>query len=256
MRTDRFQEERRSQIILLLQERQRMTVDELARHFSVTGATIRSDLTVLMKQNKVIRTLGSAMIVNQRPVSPLAERLRLQSAEKRAIGKKAASLVASGDVIALDASSTTLAMAPFLQNIEDLTLVTNCLAVAGEFTNCKNVKIIMPGGHLQHDSASLVGVETLEFLKSIRVQTAFIGGRSISLETGLCDSDPATMEFKKTLIGISKKVVALVDSSKWDLVSLTTFSPLSRIHVLVTDSGIKPQHLRGLHKLGIKTLVA
>ncbi|MFH0922053.1 MAG: DeoR/GlpR family DNA-binding transcription regulator [Fibrobacterota bacterium] len=256
MRTDRYQEERRVRIVALLADRRRMTVDELARHFNVTGATIRSDLTALMRQNKVIRTLGSAMIVDSAPVSPLAERLQIMSAEKRAIGKKAASLVGPRDIIALDASSTSLAMAPYLRNLDGLTLVTNCLAVAGEFMNHPQVKVLLPGGHLQHESSSIVGRETVEFLKNIRVQTAFIGARSIGLDTGLCDSDPASMAFKQALIKISKKTVALVDSSKWETVSLTTFAGFDQVRTLVTDASIAPENIRGLNKHGVKVLVA
>jgi DeoR/GlpR family transcriptional regulator of sugar metabolism len=255
MRTDRFLEERRKNIITLLQQRERMSVDDLSHHFKVTGATIRSDLTALMRENKVIRTLGSALIVRQGPISPLAERLRIRSAEKRAIGRLAAALVQEGDVIALDASSTSLAMAAFLKSLHELTLVTNCLAVADEFVSQKNVKIIMPGGHLQHDSASLVGVETLSFLKNVRIQTAFIGARSISLDLGLGDSDLATMEFKKGLIRVSKQVVALVDSSKWEAVSLTTFATFDQVNTLVSDEGIDSKCIKGLEQKGVKVLV-
>jgi DeoR/GlpR family transcriptional regulator of sugar metabolism len=256
MRTGRFQEERRGQMMALLEQRERMAVDDLARHFKVTGATVRSDLTALMRQNKVIRTLGSAMIVRHHPVSPLAERLKLQAAEKRAIGRTAASLISDNEVIALDASSTSLAMAPFLKARSGLTLVTNCLAVAGEFVGCKNVRVIMPGGHLQHDSASLVGREALGFLKTLRIQTAFIGARSLSLELGLCDTDPATIEFKQALMRVSKRVIALADSSKWEAVSLTSFARFDRIQLLVTDAGIAPKNARALARRGVKVLIA
>ncbi len=255
MRTDRFQEERRNKIVALLMQRERMTVDELASHFDVTGATIRSDLTCLMEQNKVIRTLGSAIIVKHTQVSPLAERLNIQSEKKRAIGRLAVSLVTEGEIIAIDASSTSLAMAPYLKNINELTLVTNCLAVANEFVNSKNIRIIMPGGYLQHDSSSLVGAETIEFLKNVRVQTAFIGARSIGLDTGLCDSNPATMEFKKTLIKISKKTIALVDSSKWEATSLTTFASFQDIQILVSDNGMDKKYISALQRKGIKVVV-
>ena len=254
MRTDKTLEERRGRIMALLVERRRMTVDELAAHFHVTGATIRTDLTALMHQNRLIRTLGSAMIVEQGPVFPLAERLKIMADEKRAIGKRAAALVQPGDIIAFDASSTTLAMAPFLRGIENLTILTNCLAVANEFVSVPQAKVIMPGGYLQHESSSLVGDDIVNFLKRSRVQTAFIGARSIGIETGLCDSDPATMEFKRRLIQISKKVVALVDSSKWDLVALTSFASLDQIHVLVSDAKIAPRHVRSLASHNIQVL--
>ncbi len=79
---------------------------------------------------------------------------------------------------------------------------------------------------------------------------------SIGLDTGLCDSDPAAMEFKKALIRISQRAVALVDSSKWEAVSLTAFADFNQISALVTDRGIDRRHVLELKKRGVEVILA
>ncbi|MBL8024891.1 MAG: DeoR/GlpR transcriptional regulator [Fibrobacteres bacterium] len=254
MRTDRYQEERRKKIVELLSQQHEMAVDELSATLNVTGATIRTDLTALMSQGKVIRTLGKAIIMPRGPVFPLADRLRTRTTAKKEIGKLAASLVSPGDVIALDASSTSLAMAPYLKNMPSLTILTNCLAVANEFVDRPAIKLIMPGGYLQHEDAALTGSEVAAFVNNLRVQTSFMGARSLSLEYGIGDSDPGVIDFKKALMRISKKVVIVADSSKWEMVSLTNFSDFKEINTLVTDSEINTDIVNELTKRGVTVL--
>jgi DeoR/GlpR family transcriptional regulator of sugar metabolism len=254
MRTDRYQEERRKRIIDLLSEKREIAVDDLARMLSVTGATIRTDLTALMSQGKIIRTLGKAIIMPSGPVFPLADRLKTRTAAKKEIGRLAASLVCQGDVIALDASSTSLAMTPYLKNIPALTILTNCLAVANEFVDRPAIKLIMPGGYLQHEDAALTGPDVAAFVNHLRVNTSFMGARSLSLEYGLGDSDPGVVDFKKALMRISKKIVVVADTSKWEMVSLTNFADFKDIHTLVTDSEIPDETVSELIKRGVQVI--
>src|SRR5213080_2934637 len=114
-----FTPERRQQIVRLLEEGQRVTVPALSQHFAVSEVTIRKDLAWLEAQGLVQRTHGGA-ILNAAGSPPsemsLDVRERLQFEEKARIAQAAASYVQDGETIALDASTTALAMAPFLSS--------------------------------------------------------------------------------------------------------------------------------------------
>lgn len=58
-----FIEERREQIVALLYQQQRITVDELCHRFAVSEVTIRKDLAWLEKHNNILRTHGGALWV-------------------------------------------------------------------------------------------------------------------------------------------------------------------------------------------------
>ena len=256
MKTDKRREERRLKIVTLLEKYKSLSVDELSDHFEVTGATIRTDLQALAENNKVIRTHGKAVIVSERPISPLAERIHSMDRQKKAIGAAAAEMVKEGDIIGLDASSTAIALAHALKDRNQLTVVTNCMPVAEEFVNHKQIKVIIPGGKLKHDSASIVGPGAVEFLSALRLNLAFVGAHSLSLETGLGEGDPDEVEIKRVFLRIAKTRVLVADTSKWNRLSLTSFAPWEHIHVFVTDSSISDRDRETLEKQGTKVTAA
>jgi len=90
-----FPEERMDQIQDLLQVRGRVSVNELVDRFGVSAVTIRSDLTTLEHQGRLIRTHGGAMSKPDTGLEPaFALRLRICMAETERIGRAAAGSVA------------------------------------------------------------------------------------------------------------------------------------------------------------------
>ncbi|MDD5676025.1 MAG: DeoR/GlpR family DNA-binding transcription regulator [Chitinivibrionales bacterium] len=255
MRTDRFRQTRREAICDLLRARPELSVAELAGRFAVTGATIRSDLAALHRESRLIRTLGGAMALDPAHALPLQIRLKQNTAAKRAIARAACGLVREGDIIALDASSTALALASALGVFTRLTVVTNCLAVVQELAMHRTITVIMPEGALQRETASLVGAQTVRSLSHFRVTTVFLGARSISLQHGLGEIDQAEIEVKRSLVSIAGKVVALLDSGKWQQQALQSVVPIGKIDMVVTDADIRSAQVTALQRRGITVLI-
>ena len=107
-------EDRHEQIIQLLLKQESISVAELSKRFSVSPVTIRSDLSQLAEQGKVVRTHGGARLGDERTRQEysIAIQKRIMAVEKQRIGKLAASLVQPGESILLDASSIVFHMAP------------------------------------------------------------------------------------------------------------------------------------------------
>ncbi|TMC95091.1 MAG: DeoR/GlpR transcriptional regulator, partial [Chloroflexi bacterium] len=146
-----FTPERRQQIVRLLEEEQRVTVPALSQHFAVSEVTIRKDLAWLEEQGLALRTHGGA-IATTAGAGPsemsFDVRERQQHTEKERIGEAAASYVQDGETIALDASTTALAMAPFLGSKRDLTVVTNGVRTGMELLQVPTLSVLMLGGML------------------------------------------------------------------------------------------------------------
>jgi DeoR/GlpR family transcriptional regulator of sugar metabolism len=53
-----------------------------------------------------------------------------------------------------------------------------------------------------------------------------------------------------------QQVVLLADSSKFGQQALAKLSELSEVHVVVTDSGITPEHADQVRKAGCELIVA
>lgn len=231
-----YRQERHSEILRLVSEEERVSVSQLSHLFGVSEVTIRSDLQALAAQNLLIRTHGGAVPGNRGlSVLPLTTRLQLQAQEKQRIGQAAAKLVADGDAIFLDTSSTSLAIARYLKQYRYLTIITNSLAVSQEMLDSPGVAVVMPGGRLRHDTASLVGTDGLEMLRKFHIQKGFFGGHGITLETGLTDVSAAEAEVKRPLVAMCHQVIVVFDSTKWGKVGLASFAALEQINRIITD---------------------
>src|SRR5947208_6725487 len=155
-----FTPERRQQIVRMLEEEQRVTVPALSQHFAVSEVTIRKDLAWLEEQGLALRTHGGAIATaaGAGPSEMSFDVRERQHTEKERIGEAAASYVQDGETIALDASTTALALAPFLGSKRHLTVVTNGVRTGMELLQVPTLSVLMLGGMLRRESYSVVGM--------------------------------------------------------------------------------------------------
>src|SRR3954471_17489542 len=161
---------RMRRVLELLQTRDAVTVAELARTFDVSEVTVRNDLTTLARRGLVARVRGGAHAL-QRGQSEVAfdVRLRVTEEAKRAIARAAAEMVADGEAVALDSSTTAFYIALELRARRELVVVTNGLRVATALADAPGVSVIVPGGVLRLAAMSLVGDFASSVLRSTRI---------------------------------------------------------------------------------------
>ena len=253
-----FLEERLDQIGALLHEQGRVSVVDLSERFGVSAVTIRNDLGTLEQQGRLVRTHGGAMALPdlgiELPAFALRKELHLPQKEK--IGQAAAALVRDGDSIALDASTTAWQIARHLKDRRELTIVTNGLFVALEFLDSPGVTVVMPGGTLRVASASLIGDQGACILERYHVQKGFFGAGGFTLEEGLTDTNQYEVELKQRMVERSKKVIAIVDSSKWGQVTFAALASVAQLDRVITDDSAPPEMIAALRERSIEvTLV-
>lgn len=254
-------EERHEQIIQLMYQQQTVTVAELSKRFSISPVTIRSDLNQLAEQGKVVRTHGGARLGDERTRQEYSITIqkRIMAAEKRSIGKQAASLVQPGESIMLDASTTALAVGEALKQRTDLynvTVITTGIWTALEMLGSTHLEVVLTGGRVRNSTGSIAGLIANDVLSRFHFHRAFLGARGISLEGGLMDAPLIEVEIKQAVIPRCHEVIAVVDSSKFGGVSLATIAPLTDISRVVTDRGVLPQFMDAFHEQGVEILIA
>ena len=141
MGTKLFPQERRDQIINLLEREGRVSVVDLSERFDLSQASIRADLDALAGQGLLIRTHGGAIALDRTDLELSFEvRRRFHAVRKRRIGAAAAAMVEDGEAIALDASTTALALADQIKGHRELTVITNGLVVAMALLEASGLK--------------------------------------------------------------------------------------------------------------------
>ena len=189
---DVFAEERQQHIARIVEEHGRARVAELSRLFGVSGVTIRKDLDLLEQQGRLVRTHGGAVVASRTGAERAFDiRERLQRSEKDAIGRAAAAMVVDGESIALDASTTALAMARHLTargGWLHLTVITNGMRIAAELAGHPGITVAMPAGVVRWEALSLVGPLSEGLFDKVNIQRAFMGAAGFSIEAGLTDA--------------------------------------------------------------------
>jgi DeoR/GlpR family transcriptional regulator of sugar metabolism len=251
-----FAQERQQQIATIVDKKGRVRVPDLAGQFGVSSVTIRKDLLVLESERRLVRTHGGASaIARSRPELAIAVREQLQRDEKARIGAFAASLIADGEGVAFDASSTALYVARHLtdrHDLQQLTVVTNGMRIASELAGHPGVVVLMPGGRVRFEALSLIGPLGGSMFRKINVQTAFVGAAGFTIESGLSDAIEEEAQIKRSMVAAAREVVAIVDHTKWGRAATATFCRTDRINTVVTDMAAPTEMVEALRRLGIR----
>lgn len=255
-----FAQERQRHIARLVEEHGRVRVGDLATRFGVSTVTIRKDLVELERQGLLVRAHGGALAADRNHAERAFDiRERLQRDEKDAIGALAASLVDDGESIALDASTTALALARHLKVARpwaNLTVITNGLRIAAELAGYPGITVVMPGGFVRWEALSVVGPLGDGLFRKVNVQKAFMGAAGFTIASGLSDATPEEAQIKRLMVGGAHEVIAIVDRTKWQRAAFATFCRTEELTTVLSDDGAPRAMVEELETRGIGVRLA
>ena len=250
-------EPRRRKILEWLQEEGSARVRDLAGAFQVSEATIRQDLERLEAEGGISREHGGAYL-NTVPAQVGA--MVLQHTEnmdkKRKIGALAASLVADGETLILDAGSTTTEIALRLVGRRNLTVITNALNIAVILGAVPGFAVHMPGGQFKAPTLSLSGDKSVDYFRNIFAGKLFLATAGVALDAGLTYPSFADLQLKEAMIKAASHVYLVADSSKINKRAFTRLGGLEVVHSFITDDGITDRDVKEFERRGIAVLIA
>jgi DeoR/GlpR family transcriptional regulator of sugar metabolism len=250
-------EPRRMKILDWIREEGSARVRDLSPAFAVTEATIRQDLERLEQDGHVVRQHGGAFL---RTMPSQVESLSLQHLEnldkKRRIGALAASLVGEGEVVILDAGTTTTEIAHNLGGRASLTVITNALNIALHLGAVPGYAVHMPGGQFKAPTLSLSGDKAAAYFENVFAGKLFLATAGVAVESGLTYPSFADLELKQAMIRAASHVYLVADSTKINRPSFTRLGSLDDIDTFITDDGIAATDVRAFEARGVKVMVA
>jgi DeoR family transcriptional regulator of aga operon len=248
--------DRRMYILKKIEQENKVNVTELSQQFLVSEVTIRKDLRYLEKKNILIRSRGGAMkqsLINTD--LSIYDRRKQNIKLKEAIGTAAARLISNGETILLDTGTTIMELAKRLPKKIELTVITNSVDITFRLAEYPNIRIIMPGGILRRNSLALVGEQAAESLRNYYCDKYFLSADGIDIQSGIMTMNIEEASLAKLNIKNSKKVIVLIDSSKFQHKGIMTIAPLSEIDMIITDNGVSSEMVDKIRRLGVEVLV-
>jgi len=230
------------------------TLEDLANEFQVSMNTVRRDVDGLLVRGRIRKTYGGVVAMDNSNPVPMVVRSSQNQDGKQLIGRQAGELVKDSQTIFLDSGSTALALLSYLDGRRNVTVVTHSLPALFEASKCPNLKLIALSGTYSPVTNSFVGNSTLEALRRISVDTAFIAATGISLERGLTNTTDFEAEIKRRVMQHAGSVVLLADHTKFDFISNISFFDLRNLSALVTDERPSAAYQRYLEANHIRLL--
>lgn len=252
-----FQSERQQEITTLAIERRRVEVADLAQRFNVTTETIRRDLSELQARRLVRRVHGGAIPWETGGFEPLLSKRDDQHGdEKRRIAVAAANELPDTGSVIIDSGSTAGRFVESVPADTTLRFVTNSLLIAQSLSERTDADVIVIGGKVRKNTFAMVDTQAVQAIEPLHVDTVFLSADAASATAGLTTPYREEAAWKRAIIRSARRVVMLLDHSKFDREQFIRFADWSDVDVLVTNSETDSEQLARIEASGTTVVVA
>lgn len=251
-------EERRREILSLLAQNGRITVEEVAHRFGVSAVTARTDLDALSEKGKLVRSHGGGIKpLAAAPEHPLKVREGMRHEEKVRIASAAVKLIRPLQTIILCTGSTSAELALHLRrhSPDNITVITYALNVALQLADSPDLGLVMLGGFLRRPSTAFVGPHAEEMMQSLHADHCFMSTVGLDADVGITTLDIMEAQLNRRMIESAAQVTVLADSSKFGHRSLSLIADFRSIHRVVTDSNAPADQVEKLRARGVEVLL-
>ncbi|MFD1393145.1 DeoR/GlpR family DNA-binding transcription regulator [Lacticaseibacillus jixianensis] len=234
-----YREKRFEEIKRLLTERKELSIEDIMQAVGVSRDTARRDVVALAESGAGRRTRGGIVSLTfGHTVPSYSERLKLFSKEKTAMAKQALALIRPGGVYFIDDSTTLLKLS---QSIDvPVTIYTHSLDNAIALAVKSEVTLRVLGGKLNHHGRFFFEAATLEQLRRIAFDAAFIGATALSQE-GVYFPYADDAAVKATLAAAARQVIVVSETQKFQIQAPYRGFTLAAIDTFITERALTVQ---------------
>ncbi|MBE9375174.1 DeoR/GlpR transcriptional regulator [Saccharopolyspora sp. HNM0983] len=231
-------------------------IEQLAADHGVSTMTIHRDLDVLEQQGWVRKVRGGASSApNALLEGSVRTRMADAAAEKSRLAEHALDLVAPGQVVAIDDSTTALAVADGLPERGPCTVVTNFLSVINRLSGEPGIQVIGLGGDYRSSYDAFLGLHTADMATTLRSDVLFMS--TTAVVDGHClHRSQETIQVKRALMRTAAHRVLLVDHTKFERRALHELAPLTEFDLVLSDPGLPQTERAALVEAGVNLRIA
>jgi DeoR/GlpR family transcriptional regulator of sugar metabolism len=215
--------------------------------------TIHRDLDLLEQEGYIVKFRGGAKAVRHAGDLEFNVRMAENNAGKNLIARKALQLIQPHSSLFLDASTTNLALARCLPDI-NLNIFTTGPSIALELCRLQNPVVTICCGTVNRKNLAISGQNTLEMLEKINIDLAFIGVSGCSAEAGFTCGTESDMLVKRLMIERARTSVIMCTKEKLSSLMPYTFAGLSDVDYLICDEQLPESFAAAVQSAGVTLL--
>ena len=231
-------------IIDYVKSKRRASLADLMEKFKVSSATIHRDVAELVASGHLERIRGGVAFFPRAAPEGLGadgfsylDRATVNLNAKRKIASKAVGLVAEGDILFLDSSTTTAAFADELskQRLTNLTIITNSVAIMEKFRKMpRNYVLIALGGNYEPLLNSFLGSSAIRELDRLTLTKAFVSAFGVNDKLVTTNHEHQAGLVTRVLELAAKRYL-LADRSKFGRTGLYRLATRASFDAIISD---------------------
>lgn len=254
-------EHQEQKILEQLKRKKTMTLAQAMELLGVSESTVRRLFIRLENSGAAMRRYGGIQLLHDSDAADYQyEQVEEQYvSQKQMIGRYAAQLVESGDVLYLDSGTTMACFCKELAarissgQLNGLTVFTNSLVNLELLSPALTVNLI--GGEHRANRRDFCGYLAEEMVSSLHFSKCFLGADGFHLRYGFTATDFYTARLNELALGNSDRRYVLMDSSKFMAASVVSYSRDQTIDAVITDQQPTEQLAQRLAASGTEILL-
>jgi DeoR/GlpR family transcriptional regulator of sugar metabolism len=247
--------QRRQLIAERIRDTGSVSVAALEADFGVSPMTARRDLQILEREGLARRTHGGAVsTMFARDEDAFHSRLGEAADAKRRLGVHAAALIAEGETVFVDCSTTAFyAVRSLLESGRPATVLTPSVPVMDLIarSDAPQLELLGLAGSLRRLTCSFVGPQTVRAIQDHFADKLLFSVKGLAPGNVLTDANPLEAEVKRTMIERARESILLIDGSKFDQPGLSAIAPIAAVDTVLVSGGDR-EHLRSLSAAGVR----
>ncbi len=232
--------ERAEFILQQLQLQSAVKIPELSELLHVSPDTVRRDLKAMERDGlaKCVRG-GACLPETYGTFSNFKGREVIHSDLKREASRKALEYIKPGDIVALNSGTTNTILAQEMAlHCRDITVVSNNLAAVGMLMQASAIRVIAIGGEVDTTEQSTFGITCEQEFGRYFPDVTFLSINAVNYKDGFTDFRLSEVGIIRFLAEHSRKVIAVMDSSKLGKRSKCKALDLGAVERLIMDNQV------------------
>lgn len=204
---------RQMDILNLVEERQRVTVKELAEELYFSEMTVRRDLSKMEHEGYLKRYHGGALSMVQTGHYTIEQRMFINEKEKREMARCAERHLSDGQTVFLPGCSTCAYLIPLFKGYKGIHVITNSVEFLKILSEMQ-VKCTVCGGEYYAPDKIVVGSRAYDILGSVNYDVGFFSCDGIDEDGTVTVDTEDSLALYKVCFKNAKKRILISDHSK------------------------------------------
>lgn len=136
---------------------------------------------------------------------------------------------------------------------QNITVITNSLPAAFALSENKDITLVVCGGTVRHKTRSMHGSIAERSLQDINADLMFVGADGIDAVNGITTFNEG-YSISGAMVTAANKVIAVLDSSKFNRRGFNQVLPIEKIDIIITDDAVSEVDKLALQKTRVKLI--